>query len=354
MQDRNFKSLRSSASFRLAMFRFAILATLTAILLLGANAPAQQVTQNGFTSFDPPLSLGTYPSAINRNGQIGGMFGDGKFAHGFLRQADGTFITINPPTSLDSWVTAINDAGDAVGYFDSFSAPESLPGFVRYAAGIYRTFSVPHAYTTFPRGINDSGVVAGFATFRVPGSVGFLWDVNHGVTLIQVPGSAPDTTVVTAINNAGAVTGYYQDNNSHTHGFIRSSNGHFTTFAIEDNPSTKPLAITSSGTIAGWVDTGERYSYGFIRKLGGSYALLGTGDDSTSANAINDNGVVVGNGASEGDGVAFIFDGTGSVKLITLPFDHTFSTAYGINAAGQVTGSYTDSAGVIHGWVGTL
>jgi hypothetical protein len=63
MQKQKFMHPPSSSPIRIAM-----LGTLIAILTLGASAQAQQVTQNGFTSFDPPLSVATYPSAINRNG----------------------------------------------------------------------------------------------------------------------------------------------------------------------------------------------------------------------------------------------------------------------------------------------
>jgi uncharacterized membrane protein len=343
MRNRNSKKVLFSASIR-----FAMSALFTAILTLGASA------QDGYTSFDPPLSVATYPSAINREGWICGFFGDGKFAHGFLRQANGAFITINPPSSLENWVTAINDAGDTVGYFDSFSLRKSLPGFIRHAAGNYTTFAVPHAYQTFPTGINSSRVVAGYATFVGAGSVGFLWGANHGFTLIQVPGSSPNTTVVTAINNAGAVTGSYYDSNFHLHGFIRSSNGHFTTFSIAGYPQTAPLAINSSGVTAGWTDDGMSSEYGFIRNPGGAYAGFGGGaHQGAEGSAINDNGVVVGIDSADNFEQAFIRDASGIFTLITLPFTNTFSTAYGINAAGQVTGNYTDSAGVIHGWVGT-
>src|SRR5438270_1478022 len=70
-------------------------------------------------------------------------------------------------------------------------------------------------------------------------------------TNFDPPGSV--FTYPVSINKSGVITGYYDDSNGVTHGFLRSSKGKIITF---DAPGavgqTRPAAINDSGAIAGW------------------------------------------------------------------------------------------------------
>src|SRR5436853_342841 len=55
------------------------------------------------TSFDPPGSVGTFPSSINDAGEITGSYrtSDGA-AHGFVRDASGTITSFDAPGSFST------------------------------------------------------------------------------------------------------------------------------------------------------------------------------------------------------------------------------------------------------------
>ncbi len=130
------------------------------------------------------------------------------------------------------------------------------------------------------------------------------------------------------INASGVVAGYYLDANYVYHGFVRNpSNGRIAgfeapgagtgtdtgqgTFAIDINSP----AVAGDYSVAGYYLDANYVYHGFVRSASGTTATFeapgaGTGADS--------------------------FQGT---------------LAYGINAAGTVTGSYIDESGLFHGFV---
>src|SRR3989442_8826186 len=64
---------------------------------LSANSLARHVPEATFTTLDPPGALGTLVSDINSAGQIVGWYFDDRSGvlHGFLRNPDGTFVSID-------------------------------------------------------------------------------------------------------------------------------------------------------------------------------------------------------------------------------------------------------------------
>jgi len=71
-------------------------------------------------------------------------------------------------------------------------------------------------------------------------------------------------TVATAINPAGAITGFYDDANGTIHGFLRDRAGTFTTFDPPGSVDTDPDAINPAGVITGfYVANGTLH--GFLR-----------------------------------------------------------------------------------------
>src|SRR5258707_4707160 len=298
MHHQNFRKSPPTTSIR-----FAILAALTAILTVGTSARAQD-TPTAYVSFDAPNAgngsyQGTYPTAINRNGWIAGtvVYSTGA-SHGFLRKPNGSFIAIDPPTAVQTLVAAMNTSGELTGTF--YDGTETSYGFLRDVSGNYTTLAVPGAFSTSPSGINDSGVVAGFANFSGGVSHSFFWNAQRGFTLFDVPGAAANTTVATALNETGTIIGTYGATNFYTYDFIRSWNGHFSTFeAVYGGTATQMNAINASGQTTGLGNDGIGGTDGFLGNKHGSVSLFGI-DQGTDGTAINDGGVIVGYGFSDG------------------------------------------------------
>jgi hypothetical protein len=74
---------------------------------------------------------------------------------------------------------------------------------------------------------------------------------------------AINRTFPSSINPAGAVTGSYTDANFEAHGFLRASNGTFTTIDVPGSNGTAPIGINPAGAITGsYIDT-SGMSHGF-------------------------------------------------------------------------------------------
>jgi hypothetical protein len=65
-----------------------------------------------FTTFDPPGSIYTSPTAISPAGAITGFYNDadGVF-HGFVRAPNGAIVTLDPPDSASTLVLAVYSRG---------------------------------------------------------------------------------------------------------------------------------------------------------------------------------------------------------------------------------------------------
>jgi len=204
---------------------------------------------------------------------------------------------------------------------------------------------------------------------------------SSAFTTIDAPGAATGAqqgTVITAINAAGDVTGFYLDASNVIHGFVLPAGGTIQTFNVSAagtsaGQGTFPASINSSGVIAGGYTDSINAAHGFVRAANGTITIFdaplaptSTKDRGTVAMGINDSGVIVG----------FYSTGTyttnsvyhGFQRLATSPYTITTidapnagtgdgpgfkqgTQAYGINASGQIVGSYTDSNFYHHGFL---
>jgi len=145
------------------------------------------------------------------------------------------------------------------------------------------------------------------------------------ITTFDAPGGgtgAGQGTYATNINPSGAIIGFSGDANNVRHGFIRSQDGSFTIF---DAPGagtaafqgTRAYATNPSGTITGFFSDAGNVFHGYV---------------------------------PSNQGVITVFDapgaGTGPFPEGTFPFSPLI-----INPNGTITGWYTDSALVSHGFI---
>jgi hypothetical protein len=192
---------------------------------------------------------------------------------------------------------------------------------------------------------------------------------------IDAPGAgtmAGQGTTAIDINLVGAITGYYIDEYSVFHGFLRDPAGHFTTFNAPgadlthgDFNGTFPLNINQEGAISGYYVDATGLYHGFLRSPGGTFTTFnapgaGTGSGQGTGMAgtigLNDLGAIEGNyldannvfhgyvRAPNGTIITFNAPGAG-----TGEFDGTIGS--GINDLGAAIGAYTDQSGVNHGYV---
>ncbi|MGA2592358.1 MAG: hypothetical protein ABSH32_20800, partial [Bryobacteraceae bacterium] len=138
-------------------------------------------------------------------------------------------------------------------------------------------------------------------------------------TTFDAPGAGTGTsegTIAASINTTGVIAGYYRDNSSLLHGFVRTASGIMTTFDVPGANSTVPASINAAGVIAGSYGddvVGGVLWHGFVRAADGTI----TGFDAPGAGT-----------------------GAGGATL-----------SISINGTGAVAGYYTDASNVSHGFV---
>ena len=291
------------------------------------------------------------------------------FALGANINGEATYISFSVPGALGTFPMSINASMIVAGYYDESST--SRRGFVRDAEGTITTFNIAGAASTQPQSINAAGDITGFY-FSQPGlaSSGFLRYADGRIIVLSGNPGAYESVVPAAINDFDNIVGdYFHDG---VVAFSRSRTGEFTSLPP---PNSVATAINATGTVVG-VLAGPYAFTGFVAHPDGYWAAIGPAaslscGDQTIPDAINAAGVIAGTFTANysfnsscpintggfvqsPDGVFTLFQPPGQMPYFhdldlespTLPL-HLVS----IDNTGDITGSYTDSGGVAHGFV---
>jgi len=263
------------------------------------------------------------------------------------------FTTIDFSGSHETIVFRVNSSGEVVGsYFDSSNAEH---GFL-WQAGSFTTFDVPGGVgATQAQGINDLAETTGeYGNNQVV--LGFLRQPDGSTVNIDPPASA-GYTEADGVNNAGAIVGRYFGNSPGFQGFV-FSNGSYTTINVPGATNTSLFGINNLGDIVGDYIDASGATHGLLMSNGNITTIDFPGSTNTNAQDINDNGEIVGStvvndvrhGYLFSNGKFTMIDNPGaSLAPSGLPLSGT--DVHGINASGEVAGTYQDSGGVIHGFV---
>jgi hypothetical protein len=204
-----------------------------------------------FETWSDPGQCETTPStgcygagalSINVFGIVSGGYEDnsGNFVtHGLVRSPQGLFIPYTLPAAgtgsyQGTWCPACASPVNLFGAITSYyiDANYVVHGYLRSPFGPVTTFDVPGAgpegfgcYSDCPIGLNDWGAVTGPYPDANNVYHGFLRGPDGRVTSFDAPGAnatpgSGSGTYPYSINDAGVITGSYQDSNNVYHGFI--------------------------------------------------------------------------------------------------------------------------------------
>jgi hypothetical protein len=330
---------------RFVVFAFCVLGPLTCVAHGGdINGEATYI------SFSVPGGVGTYPMSINASMTVTGYYYvTPTVARGFLREADGTFTTFDVAGGIWTEPEGINAAGNITGFYELVAGTPR--GFLRYADGRLITFDPPPSVAGMPLqsqpiSISDFDDIAGtylyawedceicIPTTYPPQPAAFTRSragVYNTIPPTSTFGPGFSSLWATAINWSGAVVGYVTGDVPSESGFVAHPDGYFGQFFVPGaypcTQQTFPEGINAGGTITGWYDTCTLKDY----TLGG-FVMSPDGHLTT----FQPPGTILTSPLSQ---VPPYFDSLTAPRLLS------------IDQAGDVAGSYTDAAGVQHGFV---
>src|SRR5262245_5059341 len=158
----------------------------------------------------------------------------------------------------------------------------------------FTTFDPPGSTFTSPQGINAVGAITGYYSDASGMTHGFVRASGGTITAFDVP-DAVFGTIPSGINPAGTIVGSYFDAGFIGHGFLRASDGSFTTFEVPGAAVTQAVGINPSGTTTGlYCDADFIACHSFVRILDGAFATFDPAMSTNLSGVINAAGAVTG------------------------------------------------------------
>jgi uncharacterized membrane protein len=305
-------------------------------------------------------------------------FAEDRDEHPRRNAADATFVAIDPHDATSSFALDINTAGKIVGRYES-AVDGNTHGFVRNAVGLFFTIDYKDAVFnkdavfTVAAGINSHDDIVGqyrLASDPAMARHGFLW--SRGMfTKIDFPGAV--FTNALGINRQGEIVGRYCTvlpcSPDKQHGYLLSSRASFTTIDLREAAGTSAWGINGRGEIVGGylgkdgkshvyrlregqlttidfpdaVDTALDAGKGGINSRGdivSSYCVL---VDPTTGKCVDEHAFLLSHGE---------FTTTMDFPATTMgsPGGHV-TASFGINARGDIVGTYKDTNDKAHGFL---
>jgi uncharacterized membrane protein len=182
-------------------------------------APIGFISHNGvMRSFRVPGRSYTSVHGINNNGDIVGESQLHTGTIGFVWKRGYGLTRIVAPGAASTSVRGINNSGEIVGYFDNGGLGAQARGFVLHD-GIWQILHLSLSEETWAQGVNDNHQVAGTALQVGSFYKGFA---IYNDDLLIVGRTPSDFVSVMGINNNADMVGWFYDNNSVFHGFVRT------------------------------------------------------------------------------------------------------------------------------------
>jgi hypothetical protein len=256
----------------------------------GSSHGFVRTPEGKFTIFDVPDATSINPISINLEGAVVGVYTDLNLSfRAFLRTPDGKITTWIGPEActtdgsqgcFGSGASAVNAFGIIAGGYEDNSGNFVHHSFLRTHDGKLKTIDVPGAGSGSYQGtgcpgcylgLNQFGAIAGIYSDANSVNHGFLRTPSGTITTFDAPGAGTASgqgtgcfsDCFTSINDWGAITGAYTDNNWFVHGYLRTPNGKIVTVDPKEAVYTFTKSINDSGAITGFYVDANNVYHGF-------------------------------------------------------------------------------------------
>jgi hypothetical protein len=269
----------------------ASLASATFLYTTGPLLPLPGLAALSYTNIDLPGVAATFVSNITNSGRMVGSYQDfaGNF-HGYVEEADGSFVVIDVPGAPNTFADGLNERGDVAGGFTGSDG--HTHGFLQHD-GVISTFNVPGARFTAPIAINNQGQIVGEYQAADRSFHGFLLADGAFVTIDEGPGTGRFAdSAAFAINNSGEIGGPFFDPNTFRSYLLK--NNSVITIDVPGQGDTAIQGINNRGDAVGIFNDINLAQHGFLFSQGTFRTVDFPGGNSTAPLGTNDSGKIVG------------------------------------------------------------
>jgi probable HAF family extracellular repeat protein len=264
----------------------------------------------------------TWTYDVNNEGSVTGYYNrtDGFGASTAMWRADGSLVDLQQLAGCDMGPGAgfasdayLNDAGDLTFYLECQLGNQAVKTSVLWHQDTVTVIPGFDGGRSYAKAINKSMQIAGDSEFP-PDSDGhrrtlaFRWSDGVMSSLGTLGGP---TSSATAMNDHGHVAGTSSLADGRTRTFVYDDAGMRAMPLCEGKSPVRPVGITNAGMVVGTYGSDKNRRTGLIRK--GRCDSLATLLDSSGldwtnlqAHAVNNQGVIVGDGSFQGSTRAFI------------------------------------------------
>ncbi len=287
-------------------------------------------------------------------------------ASGTVRLSAYHFRTLDDAADLTfNELLGINDHGKIAGYYGSGDDSTPSKGYLLvspYGAGDYQSENFPGSVQTQVTGLDDVGVSVGFLSYTEDANpannanYGF-WARNGRYHKVVFPATSshPQVNQLLGVNNLGVAVGFYLDSAGNAQGYTYSVATHkFTTVQVPGAVSVTAAAINNHGAVAGYFTNSEEVTKGFLRRPTGALVVLAKpGADVTQAFGVNALGEVVGTYTVGSSTYGFTWTPSAGFTTISDPSGVGSTFVNGVNEAGDLVGFYVGGGGNTNGMLAT-
>ncbi len=341
--------MKTEGSARLSNIQCRTLLICIWTLLTVAAPNALAEVRYSITDLGALAGTSSYATAINVKGQITGYIttSDG-VEHAFL-YSNGSMQLLDAPVGNNSAGLGINDSGQVVG---RISVNGDDHAFL-WSNGSKLDLGSVGGGAARAHAINASGQVVGGSRNTDGKWVAFLFSNGSIENLGTLGGSY---SYAHAINAKGQVVGYAETGFGAQHAFVYSSSTMVDLGTLGGGYSWN-FGINDSGQICGWSTIGNNLpsdERAFLYSNGSMHDLGTLGFNHSVGQGMNSSGQVVGYLWSPGVQHAFLYDGTTLQdlnSLIPVGAGWTLNGANAINDNGQIVGYGRNTSGEQHAFL---
>jgi hypothetical protein len=273
--------------------------------------------------------------------------------------ADYSFGTLNDPGDATfNELLSINDHGHIGGYFGSGAAGHPNTGYILrppYGRAKYQRIMFPGSAQTQLTGLNNTGVQVGFwsasgGTHRIAG-----WYLENGQYHSVADNASSPMNELLGVNDHDVAVGFYVDARGLDHAYTYDiATKRFGAITVPGASSVVAAAINNAGAVAGFFTGGAGQAEGFVLAPGGGLSVLRfPRATATRATGINDAGEVVGYYQLGAGTHGFTWTSARGFATVDGPGGAVSTAISGVNDAGDLVGYYTDRAGHTDGLLAT-